>query len=59
MTFLELLKREAVIIDGATGTMIQALTLTDADFGGSDYRMLSDLLVFSRPEEMKNIHKEY
>ena len=59
MTFLEMLKHEVVIIDGATGTMIQALTLTDADFGGPDYRMLSDLLVFSRPEEMKNIHKEY
>jgi 5-methyltetrahydrofolate--homocysteine methyltransferase len=59
MTFLELLSREAIIIDGATGTMIQSLTLSDEDFGGSDYRMLSDLLVFSRPEEMKNIHKEY
>lgn len=59
MRFLELIKEGVVILDGATGTQIQALSLSDMDFGGPDYRMLSDLLVFSRPEDQKNIHKAY
>ena len=41
------------------GTMIQNLDLTDAHFGGGEYRMLSDLLVFSRPEDIRDIHLEY
>lgn len=59
MEFLQLLKQEVIVIDGATGTMIQSLDLTDEDFGGSDYKMLSDLLTLSRPEDMKDIHKAF
>jgi 5-methyltetrahydrofolate--homocysteine methyltransferase len=57
--FLDILKQRVIVLDGAMGTMVQALTLTDADFGGPDFRMLSDLLVFSRPEDVKNIHLAY
>jgi 5-methyltetrahydrofolate--homocysteine methyltransferase len=59
MTFLEMLREQVIIIDGATGTMIQSLDLTDRDFGGSDYKMLSDLLCFSRPDDMRGIHVAY
>lgn len=59
MTFLEMLREQVIIIDGATGTMVQSLDLSDRDFGGSDYKMLSDLLVFSRPDDMRNIHLAY
>ena len=59
MSFLETLKEQVVVLDGAMGTMIQNLGVTDADFGGADFRMLSDLLSFSKPEEVKNIHLAY
>src|SRR5690606_38521613 len=59
MSFLETLKDQVIILDGAMGTMIQALGLTDDDFGGSEFRMLSDLLVFSRPHEVEQIHFDY
>ncbi len=59
MQFLDLLKEQILVLDGATGTMIQSLELSDADFGGSDYKMLSDLLSFSKPEAMKEIHKQF
>lgn len=57
--FLKILEENRIIIDGGMGTMIQNLDCTDDDFGGSDFRMLSDLLTFSRPEDLKNIHIEY
>ncbi|HPO16593.1 MAG TPA: homocysteine S-methyltransferase family protein [Candidatus Hydrogenedentes bacterium] len=59
MTFFDVLKEQILVLDGATGTMIQTLDLHDADFGGSDYRMLSDLLTFSKPEAMKSIHRAF
>ena len=34
-------------------------TLGDESFGGSDYKMLSDLLSFSRPDDMRQIHINY
>ncbi len=59
MNFLDTLKDRVLVLDGATGTMIQNLDLSDADFGGSDFRMLSDLLCFSRPEDIQGIHRAY
>jgi 5-methyltetrahydrofolate--homocysteine methyltransferase len=59
MTFLEVLKQQIIVLDGATGTMIQDLELSDDAFGGPDYKMLSDLLVFARPDDMRNIHLAY
>jgi len=59
MNFSTALHEQVILLDGAMGTMIQGLDLTDADFGGADYRMLSDLLVFSRPEAVRDIHLAY
>lgn len=59
MSFLEYIKNSVLVLDGAMGTMIQGLNLTDADFGGPEFRMLSDLLSLSRPDEVKNIHLTY
>jgi 5-methyltetrahydrofolate--homocysteine methyltransferase len=59
MIFLETLKKRVIVLDGAMGTMIQDLDLSDADFGGSAYKMLSDLLTFSRPRQLKDIHLKY
>lgn len=59
MDFLDALNTQVLVLDGAMGTMIQDLALSDADFGGSAFKMLSDLLNFSHPQEVKNIHLAY
>ncbi|MCH6579502.1 MAG: homocysteine S-methyltransferase family protein [Nitrospinae bacterium] len=59
MTFEDALKNQILILDGAMGTMVQSLDVTDATFGGSLFRMLTDLLVFARPEQLENIHFQY
>lgn len=57
--FLDQLKKHVLILDGAMGTMVQKLNLDAKAFGGEKFQMLSDILVFSRPKEVKNIHIEY
>ena len=59
MNFLDALQSQVIVIDGAMGTMIQNLDLTDQDFGGGDYRMLGDLLSFSNPKSIEEIHYQY
>jgi len=59
MQFLEAIKEQVLVLDGAAGTMIQSLGLEDAHFGGPDFRMCSDLLCFSRPDSMRDIHLAY
>ncbi len=59
MNFSEFIQQHVLVLDGATGTMIQDLELGEEYFGGADYKMLSDLLNFSQPEEMKKIHKAF
>lgn len=61
-----LLSQRIAIIDGAMGTMIQRHKLTEADFRGEmfkdhpkDLKGNNDLLVFTRPDVIKAIHKEY
>lgn len=57
--FNELLKNEVLLIDGAMGTMIQELGYSARVYGGEDFQMLSEMLNFSRPEDVKNIHLHY
>ncbi len=59
MHLLEELKSRVIVLDGAMGTMIQNLGLDDGDFGGSAFRMLTDMLNFSRPDAVENIHLDY
>lgn len=59
MNFLDCLNQRVLVIDGATGTMVQGLGLTDQDFGGAEFKMLADLLVHSRPEDQIGIHLAY
>lgn len=62
----ERLKNEILIIDGAMGTMIQTYKLKEEDFRGTyfpnptkDLKGNNDLLVFTRPEIIKEIHLKY
>ena len=60
MKFLDALKEQILVLDGAMGSMVQLLKLPDSAYGGEEYAMLSDLLVFSRPDQVRdNIHLEY
>ena len=59
MSFKSELGKQVLILDGAMGTMVQNLELSDDAFGGPAFKMLTDLLVFSRPEDLEGIHIEY
>lgn len=63
---LETLKNRIVYFDGAMGTMIQTYKLEEPDYRGDRYRDHekdlkgnNDLLCFTRPEIIRNIHVEY
>lgn len=66
-TILENLLRERILVlDGAMGTMIQRLKLTEDDFRGekfkdypSDLKGNNDLLSVTKPEVIKEIHRQY
>jgi 5-methyltetrahydrofolate--homocysteine methyltransferase len=62
----ECLEDRILILDGAMGTMIQRHKLTEADFRGErfkdhphDLRGNNDLLSITRPDIIKDIHREY
>lgn len=62
----QILNQRIVYLDGAMGTMIQSYKLTEADFRGEqflnhshDLKGNNDLLVLTRPEIIKEIHKNY
>ncbi|MDH4067200.1 MAG: homocysteine S-methyltransferase family protein, partial [Acidobacteriota bacterium] len=55
-----------LVLDGAMGTMVQRLSLTEADFRGErfarhphDVRGNNDLLVLTRPDAVARIHAQY
>jgi len=67
---LETLRREAaqriLVLDGAMGTMIQRLRLSEEDFRGErfrasprDLRGNNDLLIMTQPEAIEAIHRAY
>jgi 5-methyltetrahydrofolate--homocysteine methyltransferase len=61
-----LLQQRILILDGAMGTMVQRYKLTEADYRGErfkdwprDLKGNNDLLVLTKPEVIKAIHREY
>ena len=66
MTFESLLRERILILDGAIGTMIQRLGLTEEDFRGTrfaswptDLRGNNDLLCLTRPDDIAAIARSY
>ena len=62
----ECLRERILVIDGAMGTMIQRFNLTEADYRGDrfkdwpgDLKGNSDLLSITRPDVIRDIHKQY
>ncbi|MCH7709302.1 MAG: homocysteine S-methyltransferase family protein, partial [Myxococcales bacterium] len=61
-----LLAERILILDGAMGTMIQAIELSEADFRGDRFRDHArdlkgdnELLVLTRPELIEQVHDAY
>jgi 5-methyltetrahydrofolate--homocysteine methyltransferase len=61
-----LLKERILVLDGAMGTMIQALNLTDSDIRGErfsshhkDLGRFSDILCLTQPSHITEIHRKY
>lgn len=66
MDIKDILKERILVLDGAMGTMIQRHTLTEDDFRGdrwidhkSPLKGNNDLLSITRPEIIKDIHRQY
>ena len=62
----DVITQRILILDGAMGTMIQRLGLTEEDFRGQQFAHLpglqkgnNDLLCLSRPEVIADIHRSY
>jgi 5-methyltetrahydrofolate--homocysteine methyltransferase len=62
----EILKQRIAILDGAMGTMIQRLRLTEADYRGErfkdhpkDLKNNGELLSLTRPDMIRDIHEGY
>jgi 5-methyltetrahydrofolate--homocysteine methyltransferase len=57
--YLAALAERVLVFDGAMGTELMALDLTDADFGGSAYRGCNEAVVLFRPALIETIHERY
>ena len=62
----DIVKERVLILDGAMGTMIQRLGLTESDFRGERFAILpglqkgnNDLLCLTRPDVIADIHRRY
>jgi 5-methyltetrahydrofolate--homocysteine methyltransferase len=54
-----LLNDRILVLDGAMGTMIQQWNLTASDFGGTQYEGCNEHLVLTRPDVIRDIHRQY
>ncbi|MGE4287652.1 MAG: methionine synthase [Salinivirgaceae bacterium] len=62
----ELIKKRILVLDGATGTMIQRYKLSEEDFRGEEFKNHpadlkgnNDLLSLTRPDICKEIHQKF
>ena len=56
---LEALAERILVLDGATGTWLQAQNLTAADFGGDELEGCNENLVLTRPDVVRALHSAY
>ncbi|MFN9055387.1 MAG: homocysteine S-methyltransferase family protein, partial [Cyanobacteriota bacterium] len=60
--FLERLhgvERPVLVFDGATGTSLQLLDLNAEDFGGPALEGCNEQLVFTRPDAVQTVHRQF
>jgi len=63
---VDALRTRVLVLDGAMGTMIQSLNLSEADFHGQRYGShgcslegANDVLALTRPDALRSIHRAY
>jgi 5-methyltetrahydrofolate--homocysteine methyltransferase len=54
-----LMTERVLVMDGATGTMLQSKNLGPADFGGPDLEGCNEILVETRPDVILDVHRAY
>ncbi|MCZ6737469.1 MAG: homocysteine S-methyltransferase family protein, partial [Actinobacteria bacterium] len=59
MSYLDAIASGVVIFDGATGTNLQTLGLTDDDFGGPEFDGCLDILTLRRPDVIRDLHRSF
>ena len=52
-------QRPVLVFDGATGTSLQQMNLTAADFGGPALEGCNENLVFTRPDAVQAVHRQF
>lgn len=58
-TFLERLASRVLLFDGATGTSLQNIDLSEEDFGGADLEGCNEYLCVTRPDVVRQVHDEF
>ncbi|MDF5712756.1 MAG: methionine synthase [Rhizonema sp. NSF051] len=61
-SFLERLHspdRPVIVFDGAMGTNLQKQNLTAEDFGGAQYEGCNEYLVYTKPEAVEKVHRDF
>jgi 5-methyltetrahydrofolate--homocysteine methyltransferase len=56
---LEALDERILVLDGATGTALQGVELTAADFGGPELEGCNENLCATRPDVVASVHHKY
>src|SRR5437867_2766659 len=56
---VEALDQRILVMDGAMGTIIQQRDLSATDFGGPALEGCNENLVLTRPDVIKDIHRQY
>ncbi len=63
---LDLMRERILILDGATGTYLQSLALTEADFRGERFKEhptplkgCNDVLCLTQPHTIERMHRDY
>ena len=51
--------RPILVFDGATGTSLQEMDLSAEDFGGAALEGCNENLVFTRPDAVKAVHRQF
>ncbi|KEF43511.1 MAG: methionine synthase [Cyanobium sp. CACIAM 14] len=52
-------ERPVLVFDGATGTSLQEMGLTAEDFGGAALEGCNENLVFTRPDAVQAVHRQF
>ena len=51
--------RPVIVFDGATGTSLQTQNLTAEDFGGPQYEGCNEYLIYTKPEAVEKVHRDF